>query len=351
MIKKASDKNTVHKVKVGVKKTKIGKNIMVSPVHLPVALEQPKKGFSFTRFMGWTTILAGSALVLGGIVCGTVYLYKMAQPRPLPCPSKIVLQPKKPLPPVIEEKKIPENVVAIVGGEMITIEEVQEFVNEIPQLKEVPFEQIYPKMLDLLINNKIVALGAREAGITRHPEIKRMLQLTREQIITQAYLSQLLNKAVTNKDLEDLYAEQVKAFEPKTEIHARHILLGSEAQAKDTLIQLQAGADFATLANQKSLDKNAPNGDLGYFTKDMMIPEFAEAVFKMKKGQLSAPVKTAYGWHIIQVEDIRKTQPPTFESQKDMLRQKAMERKLPQILQQERKRRSVQIIRPTVDAQ
>jgi peptidyl-prolyl cis-trans isomerase C len=301
--------------------------------------------------MGWTTILAGSALVLGGIVCGTVYLYKMSQPRPLPCPSKIVLQPKKPLPPVIEEKKIPENVVAIVGGEMITIEEVQEFVNEIPQLKEVPFEQIYPKMLDLLINNKIIALGARETGITRHPEIKRMLQLTREQIITQAYLSQLLDKAVTNKDLENLYAEQVKAFEPKDEIHARHILLGSEDQAKDTLIQLQAGADFATLANQKSLDKNAPNGDLGYFTKDMMIPEFGDAVFSMKKGQLSGPVKTAYGWHIIQVEDVRKTQPPSFESQKDMLRQKAMERKLPQILQQERKRRSVQIIRPTVDAQ
>lgn len=351
MIKKVSDKNAVHKVKVSIKKPKIGKNIVVSPVHLPVSLEQPKKGFSFTRFMGWTTILASTALVLGGVVFGTVYLYKMAQPRQLPCPSKIVLQAKKPLPPVVRHKKVPQNVVAIVGGEMITVEDVQAFVDEIPQLKDVPFEQIYPKMLDLLINNKIIALGAREAGITRHPEIKRMIQLTREQIITQAYLSQLLDKAVTQKDLENLYAEQVKAFEPKTEIHARHILLGSEAQAKDTLIQLQAGADFATLANQKSLDKNAPNGDLGYFTKDMMIPEFAEAVFKMKKGELSAPVKTAYGWHVIQVEDVRKTQAPSFESQKDILRQKAMERKLPQILQQERQRRSVRILRPTVDAQ
>jgi len=349
MIKKMSDKKTT--VKPTVKKHKVGKNIVVSPIHLPIAMEQPKKSFSFTRLMGWVTIWAGVALVLGGIVYKTVSLYQMAQPRPLPCPSKILLHPKKPMPPVVEEKKIPENVVAIEGDEMITVEEVQDFVNEIPQLKEVPFEQIYPKMLDLLINNKIIALGAEEAGITDHPEIQRMIQLTREQIITQAYLSQLMNQAITQKDLEDIYAEMVKAFEPKDEIHARHILLATEDQAKDTLIQLQAGADFATLANQKSLDKNAPNGDLGYFTKDMMIPEFAEAVFKMKKGQLSAPVKTAYGWHIIQVEDVRKTQPPTFESQKDVLRQKAMERKLPQILQQERQRRSVQIIRPTVDAE
>lgn len=351
MIKKTSDRKAVHKVKVTVRKAKVGKNIMVSPVHLPVALEQPKKGFSFTRFMGWTTILAGSALVLGGIVCGTVYLYKMSQPRVLPSPNKMVIQPKEPLVPVVEEKQLPENAVAIIDDEVITIEEVKEFVNEIPQLKDVPFEQVYPKMLELVINNKVIALGAEEMGIVDHPEIQRLIQLTRNQIITQAYLSQLLDGSVTQKDLEDLYAEQVKAFEPKDEIHARHILLATEDQAKDTLIQLQAGADFATLANQKSLDKNAANGDLGYFTKDMMIPEFGDAVFSMKKGQLSGPVKTAYGWHIIQVEDIRKTQAPSFESQKDFLRQKAMERKLPQILQQERQRRSVQIIRPTVDAE
>ncbi len=349
MIKKISDKKTT--VKPMPKKHRVGKNIVVSPIQLPVALEQPKKGFSFTRFMGWTTIWTAVALVFGGIIFGTVYLYKMSQPRPLPNPSKMILRPKKPLPPVIEEKKIPENVVAIVGDEMITVEQVQDFVNEIPQLKEVPFEQIYPKMLNLLINNKVISLGAEEAGVTDSPEIQQMIHLSREQIITQAYLSQLMNQAITQKDLEDIYAEMVNAFEPKDEIHAHHILLATEDQAKDTLIQLQAGADFATLANQKSLDKNAPNGDLGYFTKDMMIPEFAEAVFSMQKGQLSAPVKTAYGWHVIQVEDVRKTQPPSFESQKNLLRQKAMERKLPQILQQERQRRSVQIIRPTVDAQ
>ena len=351
MIKKTINKKVSDTVKTPRKKAKIGKNIVVSPVHLPVALEQPKQSFSLTRFMGWTTILAGTALILGGVIYKTVSLYKMAQPRTIPTINQSVLNPQAPLPPVMLEEAIPENVVAIVGDEEITIEDVQEFVNEIPQLKEVPFEQIYPKMLELLINNKIIAMGAEDMGITDHPQIQRMIQLSKEQIITQAYLSQLLDQAVTQQDLEALYAEMVKSFEPKDEIHASHILLATEEQAKDTLIQLQAGADFATLANQKSLDKNAPNGDLGYFTKEMMIPEFAEAVFNMKKGQLSAPIKTAYGWHIVQVEDRRKTQAPSFESQKDALRQKAMEQKLPQILQQERQRRSVRILRPTVDAQ
>ena len=87
----------MRKVKVSIKKPKIGKNIVVSPVHLPVVVEEPKKSFSFTRFMGWTTIWTGTALVLGSIVFGGVYLYKISQPRQLPCPSKIVLQPKKPL--------------------------------------------------------------------------------------------------------------------------------------------------------------------------------------------------------------------------------------------------------------
>ena len=350
MIKKLFKKTTK---KQSVKNAHQGHEVVVAPVHLPVALEPKKKPLSFTGLIGWLTLTIVAILLLGLIVYKIVMLYQMAQPRPLPCLScaQIHFRPQVPERVVVEPEPIPENVVAIVGDEQITIEQVQDFVNEIPQLKEVPFEQVYAKMLELVINNKLVQLGAEEMGIPEHPEIKKMVRIATDQIITQAYLAQLLDKAITEKDLQDIYVEQVAAFQPKDEIRARHILLGTEEQARNTLIQLQAGADFASLANQKSLDKNAPDGELGYFTKDMMIPEFAEAVFKMQKGELSQPVQTAFGWHIIQVLDRRKTEPPSFESQKDQLRQAAMERKLPKILYQERLRRNVQVLRPTVSAE
>lgn len=343
MIKKTAKKTT--------KTPKKSHEIVVAPVNLPVAIEQKKKAPSFTGLLGWTTLMMGTALIIGAVVYKVVSLYQMAKPRPVPCLScaKIIFRPKMPEKVIVEPEPIPENVVAMVGDEQITIEQIHDFVDEIPQLKEVPFEQVYPKMLELVINNKLVEMGAAEMGIPEHPEIKKMVRIATDQIITQAYLAQLLDKAVTEKDLQDLYNEQVKAFQPKDEIRARHILLGTEEQAQNTLIQLQAGADFASLANQKSLDKNAPDGELGYFTKEMMIPEFAEAVFKMQKGELSAPVQTAFGWHIIQVLDRRQTQPPSFESQKDKLRQGAMERKLPKILYKERLRRNVRVLRPTAN--
>ena len=111
---------------------------------------------------------------------------------------------------------------------------------------------------------------------------------------------------------------------------------------------MKAGADFGLLADQKSIDKNAPKGDLGYFTKDMMIPEFAEAVFAMKKGQLSGPIHTAYGWHVVLLEDRRETQAPAFETVKEQIRPLAMERKIPEIIQAERVRQHVRVLRPTL---
>jgi peptidyl-prolyl cis-trans isomerase C len=104
------------------------------------------------------------------------------------------------------------------------------------------------------------------------------------------------------------------------EVRARHILVESEDEAKAILEQLKGGADFATVAKEKSKDPGAAEGgDLGYFTKDQMVPEFADVAFKMYPGQLSNPVKTQFGWHVIKVEDKRTRQPPEFEKVKDQI--------------------------------
>ena len=329
------------KIKLTTKKEKTiptSKSVEVKPVHLPVLVEQPKKKVSgiallvllfVFSFLIWTYIFAR---------CVEIYNEDFVYH-----PSCVYLPQHK--------VKPKENVVAMVGNTEITLDEVKAFVAEVPQLAEVPFEQVYPNILEMMINDKMVTNGAKRYGIPDDPQVKKMIQIAKDQIISQAFLTKELEKSLTEKDIRAVYEEEVKNFKPEEEIHARHILVGTEKQAQDIMIQLKAGADFGLLADQKSIDKNAPKGDLGYFTKDMMIPEFAEAVFKMQKGELSGPVQTAFGWHIIQVLDRRKTQPPSFESQKDQLRQAVTERKLPQILYKERLRRNVQVLRPTVSAE
>jgi len=104
------------------------------------------------------------------------------------------------------------------------------------------------------------------------------------------------------------------------EVHARHILVPTEAEAKDIEDQLKKGADFATLAKEKSKDPGAADGgDLGYFTKEQMVPEFSEAAFKLEKGQISDPIHTQFGWHIIKVEDKRTKPTPTFDQVRSQL--------------------------------
>jgi peptidyl-prolyl cis-trans isomerase C len=104
------------------------------------------------------------------------------------------------------------------------------------------------------------------------------------------------------------------------EVHARHILVASEDEAKAIVAQLKGGADFAAIAKEKSKDPGAANGgDLGYFTKDQMVPEFAEAAFKLDKGQISDPVHTQFGWHIIKVEDKRTKPTPSFDQVKGQI--------------------------------
>jgi len=133
-------------------------------------------------------------------------------------------------------------------------------------------------------------------------------------------LQEEAKSAVSDDALHQTYDDAVKSGGSPEEVHARHILVEKEDEAKEIIEQLKNGGDFATLAKEKSKDPGASEGgDLGYFTKDQMVPEFAEVAFKMYPGQLSNPVKTQFGWHIIKVEDKRTKQPPQFETVKGQI--------------------------------
>jgi peptidyl-prolyl cis-trans isomerase C len=167
----------------------------------------------------------------------------------------------------------------------------------------------------------LVAKAAEAKKIQDQADFKVRSAYLRNKLLMELQLQAEAKAAVTDQALKAVYEDAIKQMANDFEVRARHILVPTENEAKAILVELNKGTDFAELARQKSKDPAAAaqGGDLGYFTKDQMVPEFAEIAFKLEKGQLSEPVKTQFGWHIIKVEDKRKKPAPDFAQVKDQV--------------------------------
>jgi peptidyl-prolyl cis-trans isomerase C len=175
-------------------------------------------------------------------------------------------------------------------------------------------------LISYLADIIMVTQAADKKNLADNPDFKRRLAFLRSKLLMGYELQEEAKTALTDETLKQTYDEAVKSMSGQEEVRARHILVEGEDEAKAILEQLKGGADFAKLAKEKSKDPGAAEGgDLGYFTKDQMVPEFADIAFKMYPGQLSNPVKTQFGWHVIKVEDKRIKQPPEFEKVKDQI--------------------------------
>jgi peptidyl-prolyl cis-trans isomerase C len=174
----------------------------------------------------------------------------------------------------------------------------------------------------------LVAKAAEDKKITDDAEFKRRLTYVRNKLLMESLLHAEAKAAVTDAAMQKVYEDATKQMSGEQEVHARHILVETEDEAKAIAAELKKGTDFAELAKQKSKDPGAAaeGGDLGYFTKDQMVPEFAETAFRLEKGQLSDPVKTQFGWHVIRVEDKRDRPVPPFEQVKDQIQTFVMRR-------------------------
>jgi len=166
----------------------------------------------------------------------------------------------------------------------------------------------------------LVAQAAEAKKVQDREDFKRRLAYSRDKLLMEMMLQQEGKASVSEAALHQLYEEATKQMAGEKEVHASHILVDTEDEAKAVLAELKKGGDFAAIAKQKSKDPGAANGgDLGYFTQDQMVPEFAQAAFKLEAGQLSDPVKTQFGWHIIKVEEKRKRKAPDFEQVKSQI--------------------------------
>jgi peptidyl-prolyl cis-trans isomerase C len=181
-------------------------------------------------------------------------------------------------------------------------------------------EQKRDYLITYLADVIVLAQAADQHQLANRGDVKQRIEFERHKALMEALLQDAGKAAMTDDAMHKVYNEAIKQTPNEQEVRARHILVATEGEAKDIEAQLKSGADFAKLAKEKSKDPGAAEGgDLGYFTKDQMVPEFAEAAFKLDKGQVSDPVKTQFGWHIIRVEDKRTKPTPTYDEVKGQL--------------------------------
>jgi len=190
-------------------------------------------------------------------------------------------------------------------------------------------------IVNKLISSELVVQEAQKQGLDKQPDYIAKEELLRRELLVNTYIENFLKKnTVSEADIKAEY-EKFKAQVGDKEFSARHILVSTEAEAKDVIAQLGKGGDFAKLAKEKSKDPGSKDkgGDLGWFPPAAMVKPFSDAVGTLKKGQVTqAPVQTQFGWHVIKLEDTRTAQPPTYDKVKDNLKKQVQQRNLEKML-------------------
>ena len=174
-------------------------------------------------------------------------------------------------------------------------------------------------VLDYLIDGKLVAQKALADKMDQTADFAKKVAYYREKLMMEALLGKVAAEAATDAAIQKAYDEVAKLQKPEAEVHARHILVETEADAKKVLQRLKDGEDFTKVATEVSKDPGSKGGDLGWFTKDRMVPEFADAAFKLEPNQISEPVKSQFGWHIIQTLEKREKKFPSLAEVKDQV--------------------------------
>lgn len=212
-------------------------------------------------------------------------------------------------------------VVAKVNGVEITDEDVKLAIDDlgpgIPRQLEGKARESY--ILDFLIDEQLVVQKAQADKLAEAPDFAKKLAYLRDKALMETLLGNVAKEAATDAAIKATYDEAAKNQKPETEYHAHHILVPTEEEAKKALARVKGGEDFSKVATEVSKDPGSKGGDLGWFTKDRMVPEFGDAAAKMKPGEISEPVKTQFGYHIIKLDESRAKTFPPLDQVKDQV--------------------------------
>lgn len=227
-----------------------------------------------------------------------------------------------------------DKVVATVNGYEIKASEVRmAFDDVIGQLPNLPKKLRYPFVVEFLVERHLLAQLANKDGLADSDDYKRRLAAYQAKALRDSYLAQKISPQVTEEEIKKVYEDEAKKVTETERVRARHILVASEKEANSIVDKLKAGEKFEDLAKQYSLDGSKDyGGDLGYFTAPEMVAEFSKAAFALKKGDVSKPVKTDFGWHIIRLEDRKMGAAQPYDQVKAAIRNALVRQKVQETL-------------------
>ena len=244
-----------------------------------------------------------------------------------------------------------DKVVATINGIPVTDKDLAIADSEIgADMGTMPPLQKRMSLLEFLIDNKLFAEAADAEKLGQGADFETRLKYLKRRALRELYFDKVIKPSVSDADARKLYDDQVKLIKPEEEVSARHILVESEDKAKELKEKLKAGGDFVALAKENSKDPGSKEdgGNLGYFGHGQMVPQFEEVVFKLGKGEVSEPVKTQFGWHLIKIEDKRMKQPPAFDIVKDRIIQSQLLQKAQQSAVALRAKSKIEIVDPEI---
>jgi peptidyl-prolyl cis-trans isomerase C len=255
--------------------------------------------------------------------------------------------------PVHAQAPAPDKVVAKVNGRSITEADLRFAETEIGNdLGSIPAEQRRRVLVEYLIENHLFAEAGEAAKLGSRDAFKERSQYWQRRALRDEYFDTAIRESVKEADARKLYDAQVAAAKPQEEVRARHILVETEVKAKEIFELIAHGEDFARMAKQHSKDPGSKDegGDLGYFARGQMVPVFEETAFKLKKGDVSQPVQSQFGWHIIKLEDKRQRGAPPFDQIKDRIIASMVHRKAQEVGQALREKAKLEFIDPQIKA-
>jgi len=236
--------------------------------------------------------------------------------------------------------------VAKVNGEeiffsdlMLAEEEMGDVMGQLPE--DVRFQYL----LTVLIDRQILSQKAREAGLENDPAVERRKAYYEDKALRDVYWMNLMAERSGEEAVRAYYEQEIMAREPEDEVRARHILVATEKEAQDVISEVKGGMSFEEAAAEHSTGPSGENGgDLGYFVKGDMVAPFAEAAFALKPGEISDPVKTEFGWHVIKVEDRRPRPRPSFEEIEEQLTAEFAQAEGRKLIEELRNNASIEIV-------
>jgi len=238
-------------------------------------------------------------------------------------------------------------VVATVNGHEIKQSDLDFAATEIgPRLATIRPEDRRRILLQFVIENELMAGAGEKDKLDQTDTFPARVKYHTRRALRDAFYDSGIAGAVSDADAKQIYDEKIAKMKPEQEVHARHILVDTKEEAEEVIKRLKNGEDFAKVANEKSKDTNAEGGDLGFFTRGQMLKPFEDAAFALEPGQISEPVQTQFGWHVIKVEEKRDQALPSYEDVKDAIMAQLIQQKAQQVVKGLRDSAKIDVIDP-----